>query len=335
MPKIQIAIPNYIPIIGKGLVSIKGTYAHGWFGDYGQVKSFYLHQKSLYGRIGRENSKLKLFGGINHQVQWGGYNPSLPTQPFANNIYAYIYSVFPLKYVSKKASQNLTVGDLQNRVGNQLGTIDLGFQYELPKYRVFVYRQNLYEQGAALLRLANIRDGLNGVSIQNLHPQKTFFFKKLLFEYFYSKNQGTKPLLFTKEVGWELENYFTHYQYLDGWSYHGNIIGTPLITTKNETLDVFPVSSDLVNNNRVKGYYLALNFQLTNELTFVSQNLYTTNSGRRFTNFSHTYEQFSSSLSTVLKYNKTTELRIQAALDVGKIYPKNAGFIFTVKKLWE
>ncbi|MFY7910742.1 MAG: hypothetical protein ACOVO2_14345, partial [Emticicia sp.] len=32
LPKLQISIPNYVSIIGKGLISIKGAYAHGWFG---------------------------------------------------------------------------------------------------------------------------------------------------------------------------------------------------------------------------------------------------------------------------------------------------------------
>lgn len=334
MPKMQISIPNYTQI-GKTAIFIKGTFAHGWFGNYGQVKGFYLHQKTLYGRIGRENAKLKLYGGFNHQVQWGGYNPSNPTQPFANNFYAYLYSVIPLKYVSKKASQSLTIGDLQNRVGNQLGTIDLGFQYQFPKYSLFVYRQNLYEQGAALLRLANIRDGLNGISVQNTHPKNSIFLKKITLEYFYSKNQGTKPLLFTKEVGWELENYFTHYQYLDGWSYNGRIIGTPLITTKNETLNVFPTDNQLVNNNRVKSYYLAFNLQLRNNFMLVSQNLYTSNSGRRFTNFNGTYKQFSSNIAAVLNHNNLTQVKAQLAFDFGKIYPNNAGVSFAIKKTWK
>ena len=31
----------------------------------------YLHQKSLYGRFGKPEWKLKLYGGFNHQVLWG------------------------------------------------------------------------------------------------------------------------------------------------------------------------------------------------------------------------------------------------------------------------
>jgi hypothetical protein len=334
LPKIQISIPNYIPVLWDGLVAIKGSYGDGFFGNTGRVKKFYLHQKSLYGRIGRENAKVHVFGGFNHQVQWGGNNPQRPTQEFANNIYAYLYSVIPLKKVSAIASQHLTKGDLENRVGNQLGTLDMGVEYKLSGYKLFIYRQNLYEQGAALLRLANIRDGLNGISFENLYPQDGLSLRKVLFEFFYSKSQGDDPLLFTKVRGWELENYFTHYQYIDGWTYMDKVIGTPLITTRNETLDIFPKTDQLINNNRIKSYYLAFNFQLKKNIQITARNVYSSNGGVMFTDFNRTYNQFSVSISGDIILKNLTTLKIQTAYDIGEIYPKNVGLYLGVKKIW-
>lgn len=71
MPKIQISIPNYVSVIGKGLISIKGAFSHGWFGNQNFVQNYYLHQKWLYGKIGKDTWKISFFGGFNHQVQWG------------------------------------------------------------------------------------------------------------------------------------------------------------------------------------------------------------------------------------------------------------------------
>src|SRR5690606_19135619 len=84
IPKLEIRIPDYYRLpFWDGLISLKGNFAHGWVGsqllDHGlflipsedyRVNTFY-HQKSLYGRIGRGNGRLNLYGGINHQAYWG------------------------------------------------------------------------------------------------------------------------------------------------------------------------------------------------------------------------------------------------------------------------
>ena len=50
------------------------------------------------------------------------------------------------------------------RLGNHIGSVDLGLEYEFDKIKLLIYRQNFYEAGA-LAYLANIQDGLNGISI--------------------------------------------------------------------------------------------------------------------------------------------------------------------------
>ena len=78
VPKIQLAIPEFytLPFFGK-LFALKGNYMHGWIGNwYINDKVVpntptYLHQISLYGRFGKPDWKLKLYGGFNHQVIWG------------------------------------------------------------------------------------------------------------------------------------------------------------------------------------------------------------------------------------------------------------------------
>ena len=71
MPKVQFLTPNWVNLGFKGLFAAKVSYAHGWF-DNGDTENYYLHQKSFYGRIGRPNAKFKFYGGLTHNVQWGG-----------------------------------------------------------------------------------------------------------------------------------------------------------------------------------------------------------------------------------------------------------------------
>ncbi|GAB3226632.1 hypothetical protein [Spirosoma arcticum] len=70
MLKIQVALPDYLP--RHALFGVKGVYGHGWFEPDRLFTNMFLHQKALYGRLGKPHWRLKLFGGINHQVMWGG-----------------------------------------------------------------------------------------------------------------------------------------------------------------------------------------------------------------------------------------------------------------------
>ena len=74
MPKIEFSLTQYQhPKIFGGWFGFRGNYAHGWFDNQrGDVSKVFLHQKSFYGRLGRPNSRLRLYAGFNHQVQWGG-----------------------------------------------------------------------------------------------------------------------------------------------------------------------------------------------------------------------------------------------------------------------
>ena len=80
-------------------------------------------------------------------------------------------------------------------MGNHLGSIDLGFEYKFKNVRLLAYRQNFYDAGA-LYYLANIRDGLNGLSLVNTnYTRKGFQWRKMLVEVLYTKNQGRRILV--------------------------------------------------------------------------------------------------------------------------------------------
>jgi hypothetical protein len=252
MPKLQISIPNYTSIIGKGLISIKGSFAHGWFENSRPYTKFVkLHQKWFYGRLGRPNWKINFYGGFNHQAQWGGESPYYSVDgklPDGLKNFKYVVTG------KRGAIKNPNTFDFDaNRVGNHLGTVDISMSVRFKNANIFIYRQNLYEDGS-LFYLNNIADGLNGISI-NINDK---ILQKINFEYLNTSNQGGQYFVFGEGSVNELrggDSYFNNGQYVDGWSYMTKGIGTPFIIPTvditNEPLSFFSFYT------RVKAYSLS------------------------------------------------------------------------------
>ena len=173
IPQIKLYTPNYIPIISKGLVSLKASYSHGWFGEQEYLKKVMFHHKSLYGKIGRESWKINFYAGFNHQIQWGGELSSLERLSSIKNgkipssLIDYLYSVtgISLNKIDEQGPINIdefTVYDLTNRIGNHFGSIDIGMKARIKIGEFQLYRQSVYDDGS-LFYLTNISDGLTGI----------------------------------------------------------------------------------------------------------------------------------------------------------------------------
>src|SRR5690606_20075494 len=117
-----------------------------------------------------------------------------------------------------------------SKIGNQIGSIDMGLSYDFRSVRLVAYRQNFYDVGA-ISKLANIRDGLNGVAFENLNYGKESLnnldWKKFVIEFFYSKDQAGYP--WSKATASGDEDYYNNSYYQEGWSYKGTGLGNPLI----------------------------------------------------------------------------------------------------------
>jgi len=141
-------------------------------------------------------------------------------------------------------------------VGNHLGSLDFGADYRFDDVTLTIYRQNFYDKGA-LWHLANLADGLNGLSLANNQPKAgNFYWKKFLFEFLYTANQA--GYLSSKDTKSGAEDYYNNYEYLQGWSYKDMGLGTPFITP---TYDAKNKSSAQANeffiNNRVSALHSA------------------------------------------------------------------------------
>ena len=344
MPKIQISTPNFVPLgFTKGFLSFKGNYAHGWFeNSRTDVKNFYLHQKSLYFRLGKPDWKFHFYGGFNHQVQWGGelLYPD-PLNQFS--IKGKVGSSFN-DYVNVVTGRSLAgvgdttkngVNDALNRSGNHLGTVDFGFEINMQNVSILLYRQNIYEDGS-LAYLNNISDGLNGISFTfKKTDNQRFHINKLVFEYLNTTSQGgigTAENINSRLRG--QDNYFNNGVYKDGWSYRGNGLGTSFITP------YFPISLYVQDNlfflnNRVEVYYFAFS-GFFNKIQFESKISYSENFGLRTINKYNSIGQLSFIINVqkpIKIFNlENTNLKIAVSHDSHGIEKDNMGMSVIVSK---
>ena len=252
IPEVELSVREYwtLPILGE-FFAFKGNFSHGWMGaaimnqywvsDTVSLAS-YFHQKSLYGRLGKPLNKLKLYGGFSHQVIWSD-GRDYYSDDFTLN--------FPQSYLYVISGKRFSGGNIQEeRLGNHSGSIDFAVEYSFSKIKVLIYRQNFYDAGA-LAHFANIQDGLNGVSLENIQRSNgQVFWRKFLLEVLYTKNQAGEP--WSPPTPTLSENYFNHGQYFNGWSYQGKSLGTPFITVRSDAREGLPSHPrDFFINNRL------------------------------------------------------------------------------------
>lgn len=251
VPKISIGVPQYysIPVLGK-LFAIKANLAVGYMGNvdisyrHAQVnnsKAYYL-ENWLYTRIGMPDWRFKLQLGFNHEALWGDEKDIFPNY----------------RLTGSETLWHVLIGQVyhHSKVGNHLGSLDIGAEYRFDDVNILLYRQNLYDKGA-LSSLANIADGLNGLSITNNKPgEGNFYWKKIVFEVLYTANQAGG--LNAKRTNSGYENYYNNYEYSQGWSYKDVGLGSPFITTRKEGRDNLPSSPrEYFINNRVTVFHVA------------------------------------------------------------------------------
>lgn len=348
IPSISFSIPEFIPLLGRGLFSIKGSFSHGWFGSETFTRGFYLHEKSLYGKFGKESWRINFQSGFNNQVLWGGYSEILKDNALAtyqghlpSDFNAFLSSAFPFKFIKKNFPPEYSIWfDEVNYSGNMLGSLDFAIQIKSKKGIFFIYRQIPYELGSLFSSLVNADDGLYGISYN--YDNKAII-KKITFEGFHSYNQGSYrsgiATLFNvtdKHFG-ELHNYFNHGQYLDGWSYRERSIGTPIIIGNNEiNLNKFGTNSwERSSFSQVKLIFLGLHgvYKNIDFITKLSYGKYRRTQGYYLAN-NFDVHQFCSSLQASKKIKLGYALNSKIGFDNSGVLIKSLGFQFGIKKEW-
>jgi hypothetical protein len=341
IPKLELAIRDYynLPIFSN-LFSIKGNYAFGWIGDVPVSDSFnvphaetYFHQQSIYLRLGKPGWRLKLEAGFNHQVYFGNERAINGPKYQLSGFKTYEYAVLGKTYLGSK-------------IGNHLGSLDLGVDYEADGFRLLAYRQNFYDEGA-LYHLANLADGLQGISITNTRDQQApVKWRKFVVELFTSKNQDGYPWSIKTPSG--DENYYNNYQYPEGWSYRGLGLGNPFITPYSSTRSGFPKQpKDYFNNNRVIAIYTGMEGSV-NDFVCTARFSYSLNygtfgtsqwgysTGGRFAppiyGIFQEVKQFSAWMRVAKPVGGGLVVAVQAAVDAGHLFYNSGGLTASLSK---
>lgn len=349
IPKIELSIPDYYPIpVWGGLFSIKGNIAHGWAGRQRLYDSdneeynptTYFHQTSMYVRIGKANWKLKAYGGINHQAYWGNEQVAYGSKFDLSKVETFYYVLTGKRYGGH--------GVPYSKIGNQLGSVDFGFEYDFDKIKLMVYRQNFYDVGA-LSKLANIKDGLNGITLENKdfnNESQTFKWKKILAELFYSKDQAGYPG--SRETVSGDEDYYNNFYYAKGWTYMGTGIGNPLITQREDAKDGQAVyGHEHFINNRVVAVHLGLEGSIKDWI-FLTKATFSNNYGTYGTSeYGHSLgeienpqtsnlftkvKQFSFYLEGMKLFNNGISAGFATSFDQGDLLNNSSALLLKIKK---
>ncbi|WP_375443767.1 capsule assembly Wzi family protein [uncultured Fibrella sp.] len=355
VPKIQIGIPYYKPIgFTKGWLSVMGTFAHGWMGGT-YVRHSFLHQKSLFFRLGKTQSTFRAYSGINHNVVWGGISPELvgtgivTSERLPASFQDYLLVVSGLRTGSQSVipiGSNLTDFDLTNRIGNHLGSIDLALEVDLRTHSLFIYRQNPFDSGA-LFYLTSLSDGLNGIRLRSHAPNALV--QTVLFEFLNTTSQGGPEFVIEDPQRRGKVNYFNNAQFRDGWAYQRQTIGTPFINPYYDVNGNTSFSGYTINN-RLYAWHLAASGTLPIQARWLKQsptymtklslsrNLGTYDSPfpRPITQFSSLFQiaatiQSQGSIGAILD---GTELIGRLAIDAGDLYPTGAGLYLGIRRSW-
>ncbi|MFD1144943.1 capsule assembly Wzi family protein [Larkinella insperata] len=340
--KIEFGTQDFVPIhFTKGLIAINAFFAHGWFTNTDSIKRSFLHQKALYGRIGKPNWKVKFYGGILHNVQWGGRSRYLGAGSSVNGQLPSSFRDFLHVIISKQPSQTSQVSfhDRVNQFGNHVGSLDIGAEIKSKPLTVLLYHQHPFEDKSGIA-LMNLPDGLYGIQFKRRSITSKYAFKinKLLIEYLTTMNQSGHTME-TKYAQYQgIDDYFNNFQYKDGWTHSGSILGTPFISRQQEVESIWqnrPGKYRLtVVNNRVKVFYLGMEGELGSNLSFQTRLSLSQNYGTYRNPFGRSVNQFSGVASLLWNTNwlRGTELISSVSLDNGNLYKNSLGVWISFKK---
>lgn len=336
IPRIVIGTTKFVNVpFTKGWLSFNAFYSDGLFEKNRPVTTnLKLHQKALYLRIGRENSRLKLYGGANHEAQWGGGSPYFTndTNRLPDGFKNYLNVV---KATLGASGKDMTVMDSTSRIGNHLGSIDFAMEIESYATSLFFYKQFIFEDGS-LFYFKALQDGLYGMRIRRKNSYgANFEITEGVFEVLYTKDQGGSEFIIGNNQKRGQDNYFNNQQIRDGWSYYRRTIGTPFIPPTYETAWKYPRYADNhTSNNRVVVLHAGLKGTLFQTVQWYTKLSFSNNYGTWVMPFAENAKQFSGiiALQSYVDVLGGATVRASLAADVGDLYKKTYGFTVGLRK---
>lgn len=250
LPRIAGRSDGFISVPGlPEVIQTSFGLSHGWFEEDRYTSNALLHEKWLYLQFAQEQV-FSIYGGLVHQVTWGGTNERDNTLPVTLENYGRVF-------LSRTGGDDATVSDQINRAGDARGIWDFGLSVNLlPTIELSGYYQHYFDTVSGFRRWTNGLDGLKGVTLEWDHSLPVVP-RQLLFETIRTDYQGG-PYHDLGEFGepntflFGRHSYYRNSAYPSGWTYLGRVIGTPQILTTGEGRDL------RIASNRIKATHLGL-----------------------------------------------------------------------------
>ncbi len=318
VPKIAVYTPGFVAIPHtNGFVSFKAYYSEGLLSDKRTVKDARIHQKYFYLKVLPNSFWFNAYGGISHNVQWGGDHPRYGqlTSTFGDYLRA-------IRGAHARSSTGIG-GDIVNKIGNTVATYDFAFSLRWSEFYLFAYRQ-FYLEDTPALAFRNAWDGRWGVSIKR---DGTHFLDHLVWEYINLTRQGSQYSI-GEQRG--TDNYYNNFLFPSGWTYQGYTIGSPFATTKPGLAGVI--------NNIIFVQHIGLAGNIRPELSYrfvfdYSRNYGAVHISTDGTGLHHKSgrtprkDEYSTSLTLNWAINSRINVNGTIAADIGQLYSNNLGVL--------
>ncbi|MDR0413472.1 MAG: capsule assembly Wzi family protein [Dysgonamonadaceae bacterium] len=277
-PQIKVSLSDYILVpYTKGNMFLKGDFSIGKYLD-GQwqedralphrehyTKNVLSHNKSIYfkfGDIETKHRKQFTFGMV-HFAQWSGtlYRFMPEAADYRVTAQPHRFSDFLRVAIAKEGSSGSSSADAAYVAGSQLGTYLFKWDYKRSaNERLSVYLHHFFDDGSGMV-FENYYDNLLGLEFQS---KDRSLLSGAVFEYIYTKQQ-TGPVhhnigmddahrdkLMHKGNG--NDNYYNNVDYVQGPSYFGKTMGTPLFLSPEYNTD----GSLNFKSSRIIAFHLGL-----------------------------------------------------------------------------
>jgi hypothetical protein len=325
-PMIRLSTLKYkpVPFMGKWL-SFKAEYDEGLLNDNRYVDNAHLHHKSFYLSINPSPSwHINL--GADHFVMWGGTSPNENIGKMPHSFKDY------WKYVTgSSGDKDFPMGEQINIAGNQLGSYQLEVKKEFQEMNITFYLSHPFEDFSGV-NWRNWPDNLLGV---HFNSGKRGLITDIVYEFTNTRQQSIRDSFYVyneTEDEWERQendNYFTHYIYRSGYTYHKKVICSPLffpVIIKDGISNGIRSTRFFAHHAGFKGY-LSEYIKWKGLITLI----------HHFGSYSNPFNPVRKQLSGLLEIHYANpefpvELGFSAGIDTGNTIENNSGIQFWISK---
>ena len=323
------------------------------FTDYIQndkryIQNAMIHNKSLAVKFGWRDL-IELEAGLDHWAQWGGISPTLGQRPSSLRDYFRIM-------LGSQGGEDAPIPDQVNALGNHLGREYVRINFNGQSYKVNFQYDMPYDDGKNIIQTQTFPDGVWSLNFSR--REKNGIITDIIYEYIHTTWQSgdthdraaTEEEMTTdygKYVYWQdpdhyfygrmvlggLDDYYTNYEYLSGWTYYGRTIGLPLIIPKKPNEEGYTLG---IANNRIRGHHIGIKGMLCS-IPYVFKTTYTSNWGTYGYEDAHIFKERPWQLSCAIELELWERIKripmlfaVGAYGDIGKLYENNIGLTIRI-----